>query len=253
MYFDSHAHYDDERFDEDREELIESLKSKGVDYIVNAAADMKSCFTSLELAHQYDFIFSSVGVHPHDVKDLTEKDIETMEKLAEDPKVVAVGEIGLDYYYDNSPRDDQRQWFKRQLEMAKKLDLPVIIHSREASEETYDIIMASGVKEGVIHCFSGSLELAKEYVKRGFYIGVGGSLTFKNAKKTVRVVEGIDLDHILIETDCPYLTPIPHRGERNDSSYLQFVVAKIAEIKGVSVEEVAKISSENAKKLFRIK
>lgn len=253
MYFDSHAHYDDERFDEDREELIESLKSKGVDYIVNAAADMKSCFTSLELAHQYDFIFSSVGVHPHDVKDLTEKDIETMEKLAEDPKVVAVGEIGLDYYYDNSPREDQRQWFKRQLEMAKKLDLPVIIHSREASEETYDIIMASGVKEGVIHCFSGSLELAREYVKRGFYIGVGGSLTFKNAKKTVRVVEGIDLNHILIETDCPYLTPVPHRGERNDSSYLQFVIAKIAEIKGVSVEEVARISSENAKRLFRIK
>ena len=253
MYFDSHAHYDDERFDEDREELIESLKSKGVDYIVNAAADMKSCFTSFELAHQYDFIFSSVGVHPHDVKDLTEKDIETMEKLAEDPKVVAVGEIGLDYYYDNSPRDDQRQWFKRQLEMAKKLDLPVIIHSREASEETYDIIMASGVKEGVIHCFSGSLELAREYVKRGFYIGVGGSLTFKNAKKTVRVVEGTDLNHILIETDCPYLTPVPHRGERNDSSYLQFVTAKIAEIKGVSVEEVARISSENAKRLFRIK
>lgn len=253
MYFDSHAHYDDERFDEDREQLIESLKSKGVDYIVNAAADMKSCFTSLELAHQYDFIFSSVGVHPHDVKDLTEKDIETMEKLAEDPKVVAVGEIGLDYYYDNSPREDQRQWFKRQLEMAKKLDLPVIIHSREASEETYDIIMASGVKEGVIHCFSGSLELAREYVKRGFYIGVGGSLTFKNAKKTVRVVEGIDLNHILIETDCPYLTPVPHRGERNDSSYLQFVIAKIAEIKGVSVEEVARISSENAKRLFRIK
>ena len=253
MYFDSHAHYDDERFDEDREALIESLKSKGVDYIVNAAADMKSCFTSLELAHQYDFIFSSVGVHPHDVKDLTEKDIETMEKLAEDAKVVAVGEIGLDYYYDNSPRDDQRKWFNRQLEMAKKLYLPVIIHSREASEETYDIIMASGVKEGVIHCFSGSLELAKEYVKRGFYIGVGGSLTFKNAKKTVRVVEGIELEHILIETDCPYLTPVPYRGERNDSSYLQFVVEKIAEIKGISVEEVAKITSENAKRLFRIK
>lgn len=252
MYFDSHAHYDDERFDEDRAALIESLKDKGVDFIVNAAADMKSCHTSLALAHQYDFIFSSVGVHPHDVKDLTEDDIHTMEDLAADPKVVAIGEIGLDYYYDNSPRDDQRKWFRRQLEMAKQLNLPVIIHSREASEETYDIIMESGVKEGVIHCFSGSLELAREYVKRGFYIGVGGSLTFKNAKKTLRVVEGIDMAHIVIETDCPYLTPVPHRGERNDSSYLQFVVEKIAEIKGITTEEVARISKENAEKLFRI-
>lgn len=252
MYFDSHAHYDDERFDEDREQLIAQLQEKGVDYIVNAAADMKSCYTSLALAHRYDFIYSSVGVHPHDVKELTEEDMETMKKLAADPKVVAIGEIGLDYYYDHSPREVQRQWFKRQLQLAKALDLPVIIHSREASEETYEIIMESGIKEGVIHCFSGSLELAEAYVKQGFYIGVGGSLTFKNAKKTVRVVEGIDLSHILIETDCPYLTPVPHRGERNDSSYLKFIVEKIAEIKQITEEEVMKTSSENAKRLFRI-
>ncbi|MBP3888302.1 MAG: TatD family hydrolase [Cellulosilyticum sp.] len=253
MYFDSHAHYDDERFDEDRESLIESLREKGVDFIVNAAADMKSCHTSLALAEKYPFIYSSVGVHPHDVKELTEANIEEMRRLAQNAKVVAIGEIGLDYYYDNSPREDQRKWFKVQLELAKELDLPVIIHSRDASQETFDIIMESGVKEGVIHCFSGSYELAKEYVKRGFYLGIGGSLTFKNAKKTVEVVEGIDLDHILIETDCPYLTPVPHRGERNDSSYLKFVVEKIAEIKGISTDEVAQVSSENAKKLFRIK
>ena len=248
MYFDSHAHYDDERFDEDRE----SLREKGVDFIVNAAADMKSCHTSLALAEKYPFIYSSVGVHPHDAKDLTDADIEEMRKLAAHAKVVAIGEIGLDYYYDNSPREEQRKWFKVQLQLAKELDLPVIIHSREASQETFDMIMESGVKEGVIHCFSGSYELAKEYVKRGFYLGIGGSLTFKNAKKTVEVVEGIDLDHLLIETDCPYLTPVPHRGERNDSSYLKFVVEKIAEIKGVSTDEVASISSKNAKKLFRI-
>lgn len=253
MYFDSHAHYDDERFDEDREILLESLKEKGVDFVVNAAADMKSCETSLDLAKKHSFIYSSVGVHPHDVKDLTEADLEKMKELAANEKVVAIGEIGLDYYYDNSPRDDQRSWFMKQLLLAKDLNLPVIIHSREASQETFDMIVESGVKEGVIHCFSGSYELAKEYVKRGFYLGIGGSLTFKNARKTVEVVEGIDLKHLLIETDCPYLTPVPHRGNRNDSSYLKYVVQKIAEIKGISEEEVARSTSQNARDLFRIK
>lgn len=252
MYFDSHAHYDDERFEEDRESLLESLKEKGVDFVVNAAADMSSCRTSLALAEKYAFIYSSIGVHPHDVKNLTEADLEEMKQLAAHRKVVAIGEIGLDYYYDNSPRETQKTWFMKQLLLAKELDLPVIIHSREASQETFDLIVESGVKEGVIHCFSGSYELAKEYVKRGFYIGVGGSLTFKNARKTVEVVEGIDLNHILIETDCPYLTPVPHRGERNDSSYLKYVVEKIAEIKGISEDEVARISCQNAKLLFRI-
>lgn len=252
MYFDSHAHYDDERFEEDRESLLESLKEKGVDFVVNAAADMSSCRTSLSLAEKYAFIYSSIGVHPHDVKDLTEADLEEMKQLAAHRKVVAIGEIGLDYYYDNSPREAQKTWFMKQLLLAKELDLPVIIHSREASQETFDLIVESGVKEGVIHCFSGSYELAKEYVKRGFYIGVGGSLTFKNARKTVEVVEGIDLNHILIETDCPYLTPVPHRGERNDSSYLRYIVEKIAQIKGVSEDEVARISCQNAKLLFRI-
>lgn len=252
MYFDSHAHYDDERFDEDREALIESLKEKGVDYVVNAAADIPSCYTGLKLAEKYPFIYCSIGVHPHDASSLKEENIDEMKKLAQHDKVVAIGEIGLDYYYDSSPRPVQREWFAKQLEMAKELDLPVIIHSREACQETFDLIMASGVKEGVIHCFSGSSELAKEYVKRGFYIGVGGSLTFKNAKKTVKVVEEIGLEHILLETDAPYLTPVPHRGKRNDSSYLEHVAMKIAEIKGIDVEEVCKITSENAKKLFRI-
>ena len=253
MYFDSHAHYDDERFDEDRDELIASIHEKGVEYIVNAAADIPSCHTSLALAHKYPYIYCSIGVHPHDAKTLDNEKLQELKKLAQEEKVVAIGEIGLDYYYDSSPREEQREWFKKQLELAKELNLPVIIHSRDACQETFDIIMESGVKEGVIHCFSGSSELAKEYVKRGFYIGVGGSLTFKNAKKAVQVVETIGLENILIETDAPYLTPVPHRGKRNDSSYLEYVVAKIAEIKGVSTEEVSHITCQNAKKLFRIK
>lgn len=252
MYFDSHAHYDDERFDEDRDELLQGMKDKGVDYIINAAADMESCYTGLELAAKYPFVYCSIGVHPHDAKTLNEERLKELEELAQRQKVVAVGEIGLDYYYDSSPREVQREWFMKQLLLAKSLDLPVIIHSREACQETFDMIVESGVKEGVIHCFSGSHELAKEYVKRGFYIGIGGSLTFKNAKKTVKVVETIDLDHILIETDSPYLTPVPHRGKRNDSSYLQFVVERIAEIKDITVEEVCETTSQNAKKLFRI-
>ena len=253
MYFDSHAHYDDERFDEDRYELIEKIHEEGVDYIVNAAADIPSCYTSLALAEKYPFVYCSIGVHPHDAKTLDDEKLEELKKLAQKNKVVAIGEIGLDYYYDASPREEQRKWFKAQLEMAKELNLPVIIHSREACQETFDIIMASGVKEGVIHCFSGSRELAKEYVKKGFYIGIGGSLTFKNARKAVEVVEAIGLENILIETDAPYMTPVPHRGKRNDSSYLEHVVAKIAEIKGITVDEVSEKTCENAKKLFRIK
>ena len=252
MYFDSHAHYDDESFDEDRYELIESMKEKGVDFIVNAAADLASCETGIALAEKYPFVYCSIGVHPHDVKSLQEEDLEKLRKWATYKKVVAIGEIGLDYYYDSSPRETQREWFKKQLLLAKELDLPVIIHSREACQETFDLIMESGVREGVIHCFSGSHELAKEYVKRGFYIGIGGSLTFKNAKKTVKVVETIGVENILIETDAPYLTPVPHRGKRNDSSYLEHVVAKIAEIKEIPLEEVASITCQNAKELFRI-
>lgn len=253
MYFDSHAHYDDERFEEDRYELIERIHEEGVDYIVNAAADIPSCYTSLALAEKYPFIYCSIGVHPHDAKTLNDERMNELKELAKKEKVVAIGEIGLDYYYDSSPRDEQRKWFKAQLELAKELDLPVIIHSREACQETFDTIMASGVKEGVIHCFSGSSELAKEYVKRGFYIGIGGALTFKNARRAVEVVETIGIEHILIETDAPYMTPVPHRGKRNDSSYLEHVVEKIAEIKGMTPEEVCEKTKENAKKLFRIK
>ena len=252
MYFDSHAHYNDERFDEDRDILLNRIHEEGVEYIINIGADMASSKASVALADKHSFIYATVGVHPHDVSSMTMEDLETLEEMARLPKVVGIGEIGLDYHYNLSTPEDQIKWFKLQLELAKKLDLPVSIHSREASQLTFDIIKESGVKEGVIHCFSGSRELAIEYVKRGFYIGIGGSLTFKNARKTVEVVEGIPMDKILIETDCPYLTPVPHRGKRNDSSYLPFVVEKIAEIKGITEDEVCRITLNNAKNLFRI-
>ena len=252
MYFDSHAHYDDESFDEDRDRLLVRMKDKGVGIIVNAAADLTSCRTGIELANKYSHIYCSVGVHPHDVATLKDGDINIIREFAKEKKVVAIGEIGLDYYYDTSPRDVQREWFEKQLSLAKELELPVIIHSREASQETFDIIERSGVRQGVIHCFSGSHELAKEYIKRGFYIGVGGTLTFKNAKKTVKVVEEISIESILIETDAPYLTPVPHRGKRNESSYLEHVVSKIAEIKKITSKEVEDITYANAKKLFGI-
>ena len=253
MYFDSHAHYDDERFNEDRQELLLKLhKQQKVEGIINAAADIQSARASIELAKTFDFVYAAVGVHPHEVEKLKEEDLQVIEELAAFDKVVAIGEIGLDYYYDFSPREVQRKWFMKQLLLAKKLDLPVIIHSREASQETFDLIMESGVSKGVIHCFSGSKELAKEYIKRGFYIGVGGSLTFKNARKTVEVVKEIPLEFLLIETDAPYLTPVPNRGKRNDSSQLEYVVRKISEIKGVEEAEVSKMTLKNVKKLFNL-
>ena len=253
MYFDSHAHYNDERSVEDREQLLELLPQKGVKYVVNAGADMQSSCAGIKLAEKYEYIYATVGVHPHDVEEMTEEDLERLKELSVHPKVVAIGEIGLDYYYDHSPREKQKEWFKKQLELAKELSLPIVIHSREACQETFDMISESGIKEGVIHCFSGSKEMAKEYIKKGFYIGVGGAVTFKNARKTVEVVEAIPLESIVIETDCPYLTPIPHRGKRNDSSYLEYIAEKIAEIKGIQADEVGQVTLQNAKNLYRIK
>ncbi len=252
MYFDSHAHYDDESFDEDRDEVLAAMPFQEVDFIVNAAADLASCYKGIEFAEKYPFMYCSVGVHPHEVKTLEDRDILELKQLSSHKKVVAIGEIGLDYYYDLSPREDQQKWFKMQLQLAKETGLPVIIHSREAHQETFDTIKESGVREGVIHCFSGSAELAKEYVKLGFYIGIGGASTFKNAKKTVEVVRQIALDHILIETDSPYLAPVPFRGKRNDSSYLKYISDKIAEIKETDNLAVSRITCQNARILFKV-
>ncbi|MDO4531041.1 MAG: TatD family hydrolase [Bacillota bacterium] len=250
-YFESHAHYDDRRFKHDREELLgELLPASGVSHIINIGCDVKSSEMSVRMADKYDYIYAAVGVHPHELYDMSSQTIEKLRKLSDHKKVVAIGEIGLDYHYDTHPREFQRFWFIQQLRLAEETGLPVVIHSREASQDTFDIIERSKVRRGSIHCYSGSAEMAKEYVKMGFHIGIGGVVTFPNAKKLVEVVEAIPLESILIETDCPYLAPAPNRGKRNDSANLKYVVEKIAEIKGVTAEKVAEITKKNAEKLF---
>ena len=256
MLFDSHAHLNDERFDEDREELINSLKEKNVDLVLNPGADIQTSKSAIELADKYDFIYAAVGVHPHDVGDLPENAIDILRELAKSSdKVKAIGEIGLDYYYDNYPREMQREWFKKQIELANELKLPIIIHDRDAHQDTFDIIKNTKSEEigCVLHCYSGNVELAKEYVKMGCYISIPGTVTFKNNKKTVDVVREIPLEYLLIETDSPYMAPVPNRGKRNDPSMVQFVADKIAQEKGISYEKVCEATKENAKKLFSIK
>ena len=250
MYFDTHAHFDDEKFDENRDILIEEMHSNGVDYIINIGADMESSVKSIELAKKYDFIYAAVGVHPHEVENMTEEDINTLRKFTEYEKVVAIGEIGLDYYYDFSSRDKQCYWFERQLDLAAELNMPVSIHSRDAAKETFDIIKNSAVRKGVIHAYSGSVEMARNYIDMGFYIGVGGVVTFKNAKKLIDVVSFSPMERILLETDSPYLSPVPVRGTVNNSQNLKYIVDKISEIKQISAEKVCEITSQNAKGIF---
>ena len=254
MIFDTHAHYDDRQFEEDREELLGSMRENGVELIVDAGSDIASWDKIEQLTDRYPFIYGAIGVHPDEVGELDEEKMKRMEQLLAREKMVAVGEIGLDYYWDKENRDLQKMWFIRQLELARQLDLPVIIHSREAAADTMEIMKqhAKGL-DGVIHCFSYSPEQAKEYVKMGFYLGIGGVVTFKNAKKLRQTVEQISLEHILLETDCPYMAPEPHRGTRNDSSNLSYVAARIAEIKGVSVQEVEQTTWENACRVFGVR
>lgn len=253
MIFDSHAHYDSHQFDEDRDELLNSMQENGVGTIINSAADWESVTEVVELAQKYPFIYAAIGLHPDEIGELDEERFEYVRLQCQKDKVVAVGEIGLDYYWDNESQDVQKKWFIRQLELARELDLPVVIHSRDAAEDTLGIMKehARGLR-GVIHCFSYSKELAREYVKMGFHIGVGGVVTFKNAKKLKEIVKEIPLERILLETDCPYLAPVPFRGKRNSSRYLPYVAEEIAAIKGITYEEVVAQTEENAKKLFHI-
>lgn len=255
MLFDTHAHYDDERFDEDRYEIIKNAHDEGVSYIINAAADFKSIASSISLSEKFDFVYAAVGIHPHSAGEMDENTIEVIKESAKNPKVVAIGEIGLDYYYDNSPREIQRIWFSRQIILAKNLNLPIIVHDRDAHEDVMNIIKSDHAEEtgGVMHCFSGSIEMARELLNLNFYISIGGPVTFKNAKKAIEVVKYVPLDRLLIETDCPYLTPEPYRGKRNYSGYVRLVAEKIAEIKGVALEEIADVTLCNAKELFKIK
>jgi TatD DNase family protein len=254
MLFDTHAHYNDAQFDEDRDEVLSRVREGGVSLVLNAAADMDSVHSCIRLAEDYDFIYTSVGVHPHDAIHISEETIETLRREAEHVKVVAVGEIGLDYYYDNSPRDTQKYWFARQIGLARELGLPVIVHNRDAHEDSLRIVQQEGAKQvgGVFHCFTGSVEMARELLKLEFYISVGGPVTFKNARKLIEVVQYVPMDRILIETDCPYLTPEPHRGKRNESTYVRLVAERIAQIKGCTFEEIASVTLENGKRLFKI-
>lgn len=253
MIFETHAHYDDEAFDEDRDALLQSLVNQGIEYVVNVGASMESTKKSIALAAQYDFIYAAVGIHPSETAELTEADMEWIKNQAlTNGKVVAIGEIGLDYYWDEPDKAIQKHWFERQLELAAEVKLPVIIHSRDAAKETIEIMKAHKAEKlgGVIHCYSYSKEMAREYIEMGFYFGIGGVVTFKNGKKLKEVVEYLPMDQILLETDCPYLAPEPNRGRRNSSLNIPYIADMIAELKGITSEEVIRITNQNAKKMY---
>ncbi|WP_294240898.1 TatD family hydrolase [Pseudobutyrivibrio sp.] len=255
MIFETHAHYDDEKFDGDRVELLSHLlKENNIGNIVNVGASFRGCKDSLKLAESYDNVYAAIGIHPEEIDDASDEVLEWLRENASNPKVVAIGEIGLDYYWVKDPegRAKQRIWFDKQMDLAKEVNLPVVIHSREAAEDTFNTIKSYNTQDvkGIVHCYSYSKELALEYVKMGWYIGVGGVVTFKNGKKLVETVEAIPLENIVLETDCPYMAPEPHRGSRNSSIYLKYVAEKIAQLKGVSVEEVERITYENALRIY---
>ncbi len=254
MIFESHAHYDDDAFCEDRDTLLSSLAQQGITTVVNIAANLESCKTTLQLMEQYPFIYGAMGVHPSDTAELTEENFQWLKEQCSHEKVVAVGEIGLDYYWKEPETAIQKKWFERQLEMAREVKLPVVIHSRDAAKDTLDIMKEHHAEEigGVIHCFSYTKEMAKEYLNMNYYFGIGGVITFKNAKKLKEAVEYIPIEHILLETDSPYLAPEPNRGKRNSSLNLPYVAKEIAAIKKMEYEEVVRITEQNAKGLFQI-
>ena len=252
--FETHAHYDDDAFDEDRDFLLKQMKEEGIGYIVNIGCSMNNSREIVEMIKQYDFLYGTVGVHPSDIQGLTEADMEELEELSKTDKILAIGEIGLDYHYDNVVKEEQKHWFIRQLEIAKNRNLPVVIHSRDAAKDTLDIIKEhhNGITPGIIHCFSYGVEMAREYLNMGYYIGVGGVVTFKNAKKLKEVVEYTPLERIVLETDAPYLAPTPYRGKRNCSLYLTHVAEEIGRLKNVSPEEVCRVTYENAQRVYNV-
>lgn len=254
MIIDTHAHYDDEQFDIDREEVLNSMKENGIDIIVDVGADMDSSYKIVEMTTKYPFIYGAVGVHPNSTAELNEAKLNQLKELSKNPKIVAIGEIGLDYYWDEPERAIQKAWFERQMELAREVSLPMIIHSRDAAKDTLDMMTAlkAGDITGVIHCFSYSVEMAREYLNMGFYLGIGGVVTFKNAKTLKNVVEYAPLSSLVLETDCPYLAPEPNRGKRNSSIYLPYVAQEIARIKKIEVEQVIEVTRQNAMKLYRL-
>lgn len=249
--FDTHAHYDDERFSEDSEELLSSLEDKGITGVISCGVNAESSKANLRLAEKYPFIYAAVGYHGLNTGDLTDDYLDILKGLIKNEKVVAIGEIGLDYHYEKETRDIQLKIFREQIELANEYDLPVIVHDREAHEDTLNILKELKPR-GVVHCFSGSTEMAKEIVKLGMYIGLGGAVTFKNAVKPVEVAKFVPADRLLVETDCPYMTPVPFRGKRNDSSLIPYTAGKIAEVRGVTAQEILDLTAENARELFCI-
>ena len=254
MIFDTHAHYDDEQFDEDRDELLASMQACGVEAVTNIGASLATSQNTIELTKKYPFVYGAIGVHPNEVEDLNEDGIAWLKENSALPKIVAIGEIGLDYYWDEPGREIQKKWFLRQLELAREVKLPVVIHSRDAAKDTLDITKSFHAENlgGVIHCFSYTKEMAREYLNMGFFLGIGGVVTFKNAKKLKEVVEYMPMEQMVLETDCPYLSPVPNRGKRNSSLNLPYVVEEVARLKGISVDEVIEITNRNAKTMYRL-
>lgn len=250
--FDTHAHYDDEKFDNDRDSVLTFLPSKGVHAVLNAACDMESCKSSIQLSQTYDYIYASVGVHPHSAESFTPKDLETIASYTKQRKVVAIGEIGLDYHYDFSPRDVQKQVFEQQIQLALDLDLPIIVHDREAHADTMELLKKYR-PQGIVHCYSGSAEMAKEILKLGMYIAFGGAVTFKNARKTLEAAASIPMERLLVETDCPYMSPEPLRGTRCDSSLIAYTAQKLAELHSIDPQELLNQTCKNAYDVYRIK
>lgn len=254
MLFDSHAHLDDELFDADRLAMIEGLPGRGVSHVVNVGCSLKTSKSAIQMSENYPFIHAAVGVHPHDAEGMKDQDLDALLQLARHPNVVAIGEIGLDYYYENSPREIQKKRFADQLELAVQTQLPVIVHSRDAQSDTMEMLEAyrSRLKGCVLHCYSGSWEMAKVYVNMGFMISLAGPVTFNNAVRPVEIAKKIDLNHLMIETDCPYLAPHPYRGKRNDPGLVRFVAERIAQLRGMGTEEIARITHDNACNFFGI-
>ena len=252
MLFDTHAHMNDPAFDEDRNEMILGLKGKGTDFVMNVGCCLESSKDCIALAEKYPFVYASVGSHPDSADEVNEEVIEKYRVMAQHEKVLAIGEIGLDYYYETVPREVQQKAFRMQMELAKEINMPVIVHERNAHDDGMRIVKEFKNVTGVFHCYSGSAEMARQLVNMGWYIGFTGVLTFKNARKAVETAEQIPLERIVLETDCPFMAPEPFRGKRNDPGYLYRMAERLAEIRGISVEEVQAVTTENAKRLYRL-
>ena len=252
MLFDTHAHLDDTAFDADRRELLDSLPGQGISLLMNPGCSYASSLNAIDLAQTYDYIYAAVGSHPDVADEVNEDLIEKYRELCQNPRVRAIGEIGLDYHYEDIPREIQQRAFRMQMALAAELQLPVIVHEREAHEDGLRIVDEFPTVKGVFHCYSGSAEMAKELIKRGWYIGFTGVLTFKNARKALEVAASIPLERIVIETDCPYMAPVPFRGKRNDPGKVFYMAEKLAELRGISTQEAARITLENGKRLYRM-